>query len=318
VQQILSFSRRQAIVRKPLALGRAVLDATKLLRTMLPPGVDLQVRVNQETPRVLADDTGIHQVLVNLGTNAAHAMPGGGILEVAVEPLYVRDSMARARPGLREGTYALLRVKDTGIGMEHGVQARAFEPFYTTKQAGAGTGLGLAIVRGIMLDHDGAVELDSEPGRGTTVTCLFPTLEASEEAAHQISPPIPTGAGERILFVDDERGLVRVADRNLRDLGYHPTIETDSTRALEIIGSAPAAFDLLVTDFSMPVLSGLDLARAVHGIRPDLPILMATGFIDDIPPEDLEAAGILTTMRKPLTKRELGQAIHSALRRASS
>ena len=313
VRQILAFSRRQPIARRPVALGQTVLEATKMLRPMLPPTVDLQLRINPEAPRVLADATGIHQVLMNLGTNAMQAMPGGGVLEIAVEPLYVRDSVARTRPGLREGSYAMLRVKDTGVGMDHGVQARAFEPFYTTKQTGSGTGLGLAIVRGIILDHEGSVELESEPGRGTTVTCLFPTLEPGEEVAHPVAVPIPSGRAERVLFVDDERSLVRIADRTLQDLGYRPTIETDSVRALEMFRQAPDGFDLLVTDFSMPGLSGLELARAVHGIRPDLPILLATGFIEDIPPEDLEEAGVRATIRKPSTKRELGQAIQSVL-----
>jgi CheY-like chemotaxis protein len=267
------------------------------------------VRITPEGPRVLADVTGIHQVLMNLGTNAMQAMPGGGVLEIAVEPFYVRDSVARERPGLREGSYALLRVKDSGVGMDHGVQARAFEPFFTTKQSGSGTGLGLAIVRGIILDHEGSVELESEPGRGTTVTCLFPTLEAGDEATHPVEPPAPGGQGERILFVDDERSLVRIAERTLTDLGYRPTIETESARALDTFRQAPEAFDLLVTDFSMPVLSGVQLARAVHGIRPDLPILLVTGFIEDIPPEDLKDAGVSATIRKPHTKRELAEAL---------
>jgi CheY-like chemotaxis protein len=197
--------------------------------------------------------------------------------------------------------------------MDQGVQARAFEPFYTTKQTGSGTGLGLAIVRGIILDHEGSVELESEPGRGTTVTCLLPTLEAGEEVAHPVAPPVPSGRGERVLFVDDERSLARIADRTLQDLGYRPTIETDSARALDAFRQDPEAFDLLVTDFSMPVLSGLELARAVHAIRPDLPILLATGFIEDIPPEDLEDAGVRLTIRKPITKRELGRALQSVL-----
>ena len=202
--------------------------------------------------------------------------------------------------------------------MDPDVQARAFEPFYTTKQAGAGTGLGLAIVRGIVLDHEGSIELESDPGRGTTVTCLFPTLETVEEEAHVVPTQIPTGAGERILFVDDERSLARIAERNLRDLNYQPTIETDGARALEMLRQAPASFDLLVTDFSMPGLSGLQLAQAVHQIRPEMPILMATGFIEDIPLEDIAAVGVRATIRKPLTKRELGLAISLALQERSS
>ena len=313
VRQILAFSRRQPIARKPVALGSTVLEATNLLRPMLPSTVDMRVRINPDSQRVLADATGVHQVLMNLGTNAVQAMSGGGVLEITVEPLYVRDSVARARPGLREGSYTLLRVKDTGVGMDLTVQARAFEPFYTTKQSGSGTGLGLAIVRGIILDHEGMVELESEVGRGTTVTCLFPTLEAGDEAVHHVVQPIPSGNGERILFVDDERSLVRIADRILSDLGYVPTIETDSVRALELLRGAPDAFDLLVTDFSMSGLNGLDLARAVHTIRPDLPILLATGFIAEIPPDDLERVGVRATVQKPVTRRELGEAIHSAI-----
>jgi PAS domain S-box-containing protein len=318
VRQILAFSRRQPIARKPVALGQTVLDATKMLRPMLPTTVDLQVRITPEGPRVLADVTGIHQVLMNLGTNAMQAMPGGGVLEIAVEPFYVRDSVARARPGLREGSYALLRVKDSGVGMDDGVQARAFEPFYTTKQSGSGTGLGLAIVRGIILDHEGSVELESEPGRGTTVTCLFPTLETGEEVTHPVEPPALGGQGERILFVDDERSLARIAERTLTDLGYRPTIETESARALDTFRQAPGAFDLLVTDFSMPGLSGVELARAVHEIRPDLPILLATGFIEDLLPQDLDEAGVSATIRKPITKRELAEALWAMLQGRSA
>jgi hypothetical protein len=314
VRQILAFSRRQAIVRRPVALGETVVEAANLLRPMLPAGIDLRVRIPPDAPRVLADVTGIHQVLMNLATNALQAMPGGGVLEISLEPFYVRDSVARARPGLREGNYALLRVKDSGVGMDQGVQARAFEPFYTTKQAGAGTGLGLSIVRGIILDHEGTVELDSELGRGTTVTCLFPTLDAGDDVAHVTPTPVPSGSGERILFVDDERSLVRIAERTLQDLGYRPTIETDSSRALETFLQAPDAFDLLITDFSMPGRSGVELARAVHAVRPGLPVLLATGFIEDIPAEDLDAAGVDATIRKPMTKRELGLAIREVLK----
>jgi CheY-like chemotaxis protein len=264
-------------------------------------------------PLKMADPTGIHQIMMNLGTNAVQAMPGGGVLEIGLEPLYLQDSMARAHPGLREGHYALLKIRDTGVGMDQNVLARAFEPFYTTKQAGSGTGLGLAIVRGIVLDHEGTVELESEPGRGTTVTCLFPTLEAGEEVTQPRTAPMPTGSGQRILFVDDEHALSRAAERNLRELGYQPTVASDGLAVLDMLRQTPTAFDLLVTDFSMPMMNGLELARQVHEIRPDLPIILATGFIEDLAPEELASAGIRRTLRKPVTKRELGEAIHAAI-----
>ena len=318
VRQILAFSRRQPIVRRPIPLAEAISDATKMLRPLLPAGVELRVQVHPQTPRILGDATGISQLLINLGTNAAQAMPAGGLLEIAVEPFYVRDSVARARPDLREGTYAVLRVRDTGHGMDDSVRERAFEPFYTTKQTGSGTGLGLAIVRGIVLDHQGSIELESVVGRGTTVTCLFPTLEAIEEVVLPEEPAVPQGTGQRILFVDDERSLVRIGERNLLDLGYQPTVEIDSTRALELLRARPGDFDLLITDLTMPGLTGLELARAVRQVRPELPILLATGYVEDIAQEELNAAGITTTVRKPLTKRELGEAVHALLQARSA
>ena len=314
VRQILAFSRRQPVQRRSVVLGESVAEAVKLLRPMLPPSVELRFHVVPDAYRVLGDVTGIHQVVMNLGTNAMQAMPNGGVLEIRVEPFYVRDSVARARPDLREGAYIRLVVRDTGLGMEESVRLRALEPFYTTKPAGLGTGLGLAIVRGIMLDHEGVVELASAPAEGTTVTCLFPTLQMVEESAPAHEPPVPRGAGERILFVDDERSLGQIAERNLRALGYRPTVMTSAAEALEQLRQSPGAFDLLVTDLTMPHLGGLDFARAVHALRPDLPILLATGFVEDIPPEDLAAAGVASTARKPLSQRELGETIHALLR----
>jgi CheY-like chemotaxis protein len=161
------------------------------------------------------------------------------------------------------------------------------------------------------------VELESEPGRGTTVTCFFPTLEAGEETPQASAPPIATGHGQRILFVDDEPALIRAAERNLRELKYEPTVMSDGHRVVDMFRQSPTSFDLMITDFSMPAMNGLDLARAVHKIRPELPIILATGFIEDIPLEDLAGAGIRQTLRKPVTKRELGEAVHNALQAAS-
>ena len=313
VRQILAFSRRQRIQRKPLPLADAIGEAAKMLRPMLPAGVELRLHLAPDAPRVMGDATGIHQVLMNLGTNSAQAMPLGGVLEVSVEPFYVRDSVARARPDLREGAYARLSVRDTGVGMDEDAQGRAFEPFYTTKPTGSGTGLGLAIVRGIMLDHEGAIELESTPGTGTTVTCLFPSVQAAEDVPRPDEAPIQPGAGQRVLFVDDERSLGDIAERGLRELGYVPTIRTDAAEALRLVRSDPGAFDLLITDLAMPGIDGLDLARAVRAVRPDLPILLVTGYVEDIPADDLAAAGVGATIRKPLTRRELGHAVHGLL-----
>lgn len=313
VQQILTFSRRRELVRRPVRLDQVVAEAAKHLRAVVPENIALRVRVSPDVPRILADPTGLHQVLLNLGTNSAHAMPRGGEIEIVAEPLYVRDSAVRALPELHEGPYAQLVVRDTGDGMDPATRARAFEPFFTTRAPGSGTGLGLAIVHGIVRDHEGAIELESTPGQGTTCRCMFPALEGVEERVAGAETAIPQGRGERVLLVDDERSLARAQERSLADLGYRPTMETGSRRALELFHRSPADFDLMVTDYSMPEMSGLDLARAVHAIRADIPIILVTGFLDDLPPEVLEQAGVRLILRKPVSRRQMAVALRELL-----
>ncbi len=185
VERILSFSRHEELRRAPVDLREIVSEVQHLLRGTLPPGITLRVKTQPDTPKVLADATSVHQVLMNLATNAAHAMPGGGTLDVAVEPLHVHAEIARANPDLREGPYLSLGVRDTGTGMDAKTRARAFEPFFTTKAKGSGTGLGLAMVHSIMRDHAGSVLLESEPGAGTHVRCLFP-VHPDHASARQV------------------------------------------------------------------------------------------------------------------------------------
>jgi PAS domain S-box-containing protein len=313
VERILSFSRRQDRILRPLDLGQAATEAARLLRATLPVTVEIKVNVHPETPRVMADATSVHQILMNLGTNAAHAMPSGGRLEISSEPFYVRDSMARGRPDLREGLYALLTARDSGQGMDHLIRERVFEPFFTTKPLGAGTGLGLAVVHGIMKDHGGAVDLESEPGQGTSVRCMFPALtsETSESAA--IPQGTPQGQGQRVLVIEDEETLAQVGKRRLETLGYQVTVATDSVQALQMFRERPREFDVIITDYSMPRMVGLDLSRALLQIRPDIPILMITGFVEELPPEVVRAAGIRRMLKKPVTAHELGVAVHEVL-----
>jgi len=313
VQRILTFSRQQEILRRPLRLSETVAEAVRLLRATLPAAVNIRLNLHPETPSVLADPTAVHQVLMNLATNAAHAMPGGGPLEVVVEPFYVRDSVARTRPDLREGPYAVLTVRDVGQGMEPSVRERAFEPFFTTKAPGQGTGLGLAVVHGIMREHEGVVELQSEPGRGTAVRCLFPALVGEADEVALDEGRVERGRGERVLLIEDDAALAQVAERRLRHLGYQPVMETDSLQALARFREHPDAFDIVVTDYSMPALAGLDLARAVTEIRPGIPVLMITGFIEDLPGDVLQAAGVGRVVKKPLTLEQLASALSEML-----
>jgi PAS domain S-box-containing protein len=314
VDRILVFSRRQPTERRPLELGQTVQEAVKLLRAVLPSSIDVRVSIHAKAARILADLTSIHQVVMNLGTNAAQSMPGGGTLEIFVEPRYLRDSVVRLHPGLHEGPYGLLTVRDTGVGMEPSVLQRACEPFFTTKSKGSGTGLGLSMVHSIVRAHEGAIDLQSEPGRGTTVVCFFPALPlspAEERVAEEGEPP--TGRGERILLVEDEPSLAEMGARRLESLGYHVTVETDAVRALATFRAQPADFDLLLSDYLMPGMPGLELAREVHNIRPELPIVLLTGFIEELPAETIRTAGVRRLIGKPVTLLELGVAVHDVL-----
>ncbi len=310
VERILTFSRRQEVERRPVALANVVQDVAKLLRSTLPASIDIRLLMHPTVPRVLADVTSIHQILMNLGTNAAHAMPTGGTLSILLEPFYVRDSMARNRTDLHEGPYALMIVTDTGVGMDPEVRSRVFEPFFTTKLPGTGTGLGLAMVHGLMRDHDGAVDLESELGRGTTVRCFFPGLMSEVEDVEAPGVIAARGNGERILLVEDEPQLANVGVRRLVRLGYRVTAETDSVRAVERLRAKPAAFDIVITDFSMPHLNGLGVAREVSTIRPGLPIILVTGHAEGITESEAAAAGVMAVLHKPVTLDQFAEALH--------
>ncbi len=316
IERIMVFSRRETTVRHAIAMGPTVAEAAKLLRAILPATIEVSVRVDEAAPRILGDATSIHQVLMNLGTNAAHAMPEGGVIEIALESQYLRDSVARSHPGLHEGPYALLTVRDTGSGMPREVLQRAFEPFFTTKGKGVGTGLGLSMVHSIVKAHEGAVELTSVPGMGTTVTCFFPALglTPAEERAAAGEPPL--GEGERVLLVEDELSLASMNARRLAELGYQVTAETDPELALERVRAHPDGFDLVITDYLMPRLLGVDLAREIRAVRPDLPVMLLTGFIENLSAEAIGAACVRRVLKKPVTLRELAVAVREVLARA--
>jgi PAS domain S-box-containing protein len=310
VQHILLFSRRQALQRLPVSLEQSVAESLTLLRPTLPGTVSITIHADPATPRVLADPTSVHQVLMNLVTNSAQAMPEGGSVEVRLEPFYVQDHMARKYPDLREGPHVLLAVRDSGPGMDTAVRERAFDPFFTTKSSGEGTGLGLAVVHGIMREHAGVVELESEPGRGTEVRCFFPAIDSPETGPGSAAErSLPQGRGQRILFVEDQRSLAAVNERRLEDLGYTPTAVTDARQALALVQDAGQQFDLLVTDYSMPHLTGVELARAASAARPGLPILLLTGYVEEMAEGTLRSAGISEVLRKPVTVAELADAV---------
>lgn len=233
---------------------------------------------------------------------------------MVASPLYVRDSIARANPGLREGQYVSLEVRDSGVGMPAETQRRAFEPFFTTRPTGEGTGLGLAMVHGIMHEHEGAVQLESEVGVGTVVRCLFPALESDERDEQRLAtanPPL--GHRELILLVDDEPSLLAVGRRRLEALGYRVRTAESPSVALALLSDDSFRPALMITDFSMPEMSGIELGVEVSRTRPALPIILLTGFIADIAREVLNAAGIRLVLRKPIAVVELAEACSKVL-----
>jgi PAS domain S-box-containing protein len=313
VNRILTFSRSHEPVRQSVSLQRQVQDAVQLMRAMLPSTVRIETDLDPDAPPILADPTSVHQVLLNLATNAAQAMPDGGLLSIGLEQLYVQDSVARANPDLREGPYARLTVKDTGSGIDPAVVERVFEPFFTTRPPGQGTGLGLAMVHGIIREHGGAIRLVSRLKKGTEVSCLFPAHETREETTARQLADVPRGQGERVLIVDDEAALARIGERRLASLGYRVTAAMSGTEALSIFWQDPQAFDLVVTDYTMPGRNGVQLALELRAIRNDIPIILITGNIEGFAAEVLAEAGIRRAMLKPLTEAELGMAVHEVL-----
>ena len=287
VQQILAFSRRQPTERKPISLQPVVAESVQLLRATLPARVEVASRISGTTEPVLADATQIQQVLLNLGVNAAQAMAGGeGRIEIGLLPVMLDPAKATVlNKELLPGGYVRLSVSDNGPGMGEAVKARVFEPFFTTKPLGEGTGLGLSVVHGIVRTHDGAIEVESEPGKGTTFHLYFPAVANADSTAmpatSAASPAPAPGQEQRVLYVDDDQALVFLVKRLLERRGYRVDGHTNQQEALAALRAEPGSFDLVVTDYNMPGMSGLDLTRAVKAIRPDLQVVLASGFVTD-------------------------------------
>jgi CheY-like chemotaxis protein len=314
VQQILTFSRREEHERKLIQVQDVLQEALKLLRATLPSTIEIRWQLDSQVPSILGDPTQIHQVMINLGTNAWHAMSEqGGILEIKLTTLDVDAHLANLHADLREGRYLRLIVSDTGCGMDRATLERIFEPFFTTKSPGSGTGLGLAVVHGVVKKHEGAISVYSEPGKGTTFNLYFPAHGIEAAAAVREATSVPLGKGERILFVDDEELLVSLGQSMLERLGYQVTTQTSSLQALATFTANPEHFDLVITDQTMPQMSGADLAQKLLAVRPDLPVILVTGYSTTINAEKAQAIGIREMLLKPSTMQALGEAIRRVL-----
>ncbi|HEY5808043.1 MAG TPA: ATP-binding protein, partial [Povalibacter sp.] len=314
VRQILAFSHQREARREVMALQSVVEEALRLLRSTLPAMIRIESRFDPEVPAVAIDATQVHQVVMNLATNAAHAMgEAGGVLEVGVDAVSFESDEVLVSPDLRVGRYARVTVSDNGCGMDRPTMERIFDPFFTTKPPGQGSGLGLSVVHGIMRGHEGAITVYSQPDKGTTFRVYFPVSTTGAMAQRPAPTATLRGRGERIMYVDDEDALVFLAERVLERLGYKVSGYTDPSQALRDFNAQPQDFDAVVTDLSMPGMSGFHLAQAVLQVRPELPIVLTTGYVR---PEDKEKAGqcgIRELILKPDTIEELGRTLDRLL-----
>jgi signal transduction histidine kinase len=313
VKQILVFSRQQRVERIPLDLGIAVREALRFLRSTLPAGVELQTDVSTSLPSVLADPTQIHQIVTNLCTNAWHAIDTGskGVIQVVLEAVEITSEQALGQPELCPARYVCLRVTDNGCGMDAVTRLRVFEPFFTTKPIGVGTGLGLSVVHGIMRSYDGAIVLESEPGKGSTFRLYFPVVESAVSPSPDSPGNVPRGQGQRVLFVDDEPLLVRLGESLLQFLGYSPLAFSNQEQALEAYRQNGA--DAVLVDFSMPGHNGLEFASRALAIQPKVPVVLMTGFSASLTPEQVRARGLSGLLPKPYNQDSLGRILRQVL-----
>jgi len=318
VRQILTLSCQSEKEWQPVRLELIARECTKLLRASLPATIEIRRHPAEALGLVLADPTQLHQVIMNLCTNAADAMrTRGGKLDIFLENVDLAEGEAATDPPLPAGRYLRLTVADTGHGMDRKTAERIFDPFFTTKEPGRGTGLGLSVVHGIVRNHDGGICFSSEPGKGTNFQIYLPRVDGSVSIAEEEAPRPAPGGTERILFLDDEEDLVYAGQRMLENLGYEVIAGTNSLDALKVFRAQPERFDLVITDQTMPHLTGDRLAREILRIRPDIPLILCTGLgptsVGGVTVEMASTLGIRDVLIKPIERHELARAIRRVL-----
>jgi CheY-like chemotaxis protein len=318
VRQILNFSRHKKIERQPLEIQNCINTVLKLMQSGIPRNISIKKEIDPSSPPVIADPTQLHQIIMNLVSNGVHAMgKTGGVIKLSLMPVNVSQFGSNAR--IKPGDYICLSVSDTGMGMSKEVMNRIFEPFYTTKGDEDGTGMGLSVVYGIVKDMDGAIKVHSELGKGSEFKLYFPK-QMKKMIASQLHTP---DLNERrdmnkdqihLLFVDDEDMILKVAKSMLDRLGYLSTTMTDPLAALADFRKEPFKYELVITDLYMPHMNGNSLAENIKKIRPDIPILLCTGFRDDITLDMMAQTGISALLSKPLSIKELSDKIGKFLK----
>jgi PAS domain S-box-containing protein len=310
VAQILAYSRAESGIKEPVILGPVVAEVAELLRGSSSAGIEVRLAVSPEEAAVMGDPTRLHQLVMNLASNAMHAMPDGGVLEISLERRTIDRAVQTRLAEVPAGEWAVVQVRDTGEGIPPAVIDRIFEPFFTTKAAGRGTGLGLALVHSIVKEHGGAIDVASEVGSGTTFTVWLPRLEGAGVAPAAGEAPA-AGRGQVILAVDDEPEVLAALEEMLATLGYEPVGHTVSRAALEAFRADPGRFEAVISDEVMPGLTGTQLAVELRRARPDIPIVIATGFGGAGFETRAHSAGVNRILRKPYRMQEIGEALRS-------
>jgi PAS domain S-box-containing protein len=317
VRQILAFSRKSKHEKRPVPIGFILREALKLLRPALPATIEIKLNVNIPTGAdlVLADATQILQVIMNLSSNAADAMSQqGGTLEIDLDHISVASSDLVDFPDLTAASHVCISFKDSGCGMEPSDMERIFEPYFSTKGLSRGTGLGLAVVHGIVKEHKGEVKVYSKPGKGSVFKVYLPEINVISPAVKQHTNESAASVGtENILMIDDEKNLVDAYSKLLNNLGYHTLAKVDSLEALEIFRNSPKDFDLVITDQTMPKMTGLNLARQILKIRPHMPIIICSGRDDSLNEHSARQAGIRAFLTKPVLMKDLSEKVREVL-----
>jgi PAS domain S-box-containing protein len=314
IKGILAFSRQDKQDLKPIRITSIVKESVKFLRSSIPSTIEIRQDISDVSFPILSNPVQVNQVMMNLCANAFHAMRDkGGVLSITLKEIVIeKDRGARLRD-LAPGEYLQLTVRDTGCGMDPNLQERIFHPYFTTKSAGEGTGMGLAMVHGIMQNHGGKILVSSEVNKGSVFDVYFPRVKKAEtDDRHLVPESMPTGS-ERILLIDDEEQVLGVAEQILKHLGYDVTAFQSSTEALSVFRSDPDQFDLVITDTTMPGMTGVELSEALMAVRGDLPIILCTGYSEKVSQEKADALGVKGLLMKPITKREMATMVRQAL-----
>ncbi|VFQ44945.1 abc transporter substrate-binding protein [Desulfoluna butyratoxydans] len=317
VRQILAFSRDKQQEKQPVQMTRLLTECRQLLKSSIPATIDVRLDLKARSGLVLADPTQIHQVIMNLCTNAAHAVENQkGFIEITLDAVDLDNKAALVHPDLSPGRYSRLRVRDNGKGIPPEDMERIFDPFFSTRKEQGGTGLGLSMSHGIVKRHQGAITVASHPGRGTIFTVYLPCAHAAEPARDGgEAPPIPKGK-ERVLLVDDDEQMIYGTEKMLCRMGYEVVAHTESLAALKAVRTDPRGFDLVMTDHMMPYLNGMELANEIRALCPEMPIILYSGYQDGTgspPAGDLEDHGIRAFMKKPFNRAELARTLRKVL-----